>query len=132
MSEEMIEQVIPDLPTKKTLDDIERFGIEFTNGFTAIKNIALQNLNLAKKYVVISEDFDENGNRTGYTFHSNLGLYSNEEKISMLAYYDFLKSINGYITDIENMNNINFYDVMNTRAKIDSLIAVTMSTVLVG
>ena len=31
-----------DLPTKKTLDDIERFGIEFTNGFTAIKNIAYQ------------------------------------------------------------------------------------------
>lgn len=121
-----------DLPTKKTLDDIERFGVEFTNGFAVIKNILTQNLALAKKYIVINEEFDENGNRTSYEFHSNLAFYTDDEKTSMLTYYDFLKNRTKEILDIESLNGVNFYDVMNTRTKLDQLIAATMQTVLVG
>lgn len=121
-----------DLPTKKTLDDIERFGNDFTNGFSSIRNLLTQNLTMAKKYIVIDEVFDENGVRTSHEFHPNLAFYSEAEKTSMLMYYDFLKSTTIGIATIETLNGVNFYEVMNTRAKLDQLIALTMQTVLVG
>lgn len=115
-----------ELPTKKTLDDIERFGIEFSNSYTAIKNLNTQSLQMAKKYLVISETFDESGVRVGYEFHPNLAIYSDDEKSSMLAYYDFLVNVNSELEKIEYMNGINFYDVMNTRSKLDMLVSMLM------
>lgn len=130
MSDEITTTV--EAPTKKTLDDIEKFGIEFTNGFTVLRNISTQNLAMAKKYIVVDEQFDENGVRTSYTFHSNLEFYTPDEKANMLKYYDFLKETSATILDIEHMNGLSFYDIMNTRAKLDALISATMSSILVG
>ena len=121
-----------ELPTKKTLDDIERFGIEFSNSYTAIKNLNTQSLQMAKKYIVISETFDENGVRTGHEFHPNLAIYSADEKCSMLAYYDFLVDVNSELNNIEHMNGINFYDVMNTRSKLDMLVGLLMGDHLIA
>ena len=115
-----------ELPTKKTLDDIERFGIEFSNSYTAIKNLNTQSLQMAKKYIIISETFDENGVRVGYEFHPNLAIFSEVEKVSMLAYYDFLIGVHDKLNVIEYLNGINFYDVMNTRSKVDTLIGMLM------
>ena len=130
MSEEII--ATAEAPTKKTLDDIERFGIEFSNGFTVLRNISSQNLTMAKKYIVVDEQFDENGVRVSYTFHPNLQFYTTDEKANMLRYYDFLKETSASIVEIEHMNDLSFYDIMNTRAKLDALIGATMSSILVG
>lgn len=121
-----------ELPTKKTLDDIERFGVEFSNGFTALQTILSQNAHMAKKYIVIDETFDENGVRTAYTFHPNLALFTEEERTMMLAYYDFLILNMNTIKNIETSNGISMYTVMNTRAKLDQLIGVIMGGVLQG
>lgn len=121
-----------DLPTKKTLDDIENFGIQFSNGFTAVKNITTQNFNLAKKYIVTEEIFDNDGIRTGYTFHPNIEMFPADEKEIMLAYFDFLKSTYNQLCVLENMNGHSIYDIMNTRSKLDQLISLTMKGVLIG
>lgn len=120
------------LPSKTTLDEIERMGVDFMNGYTAIKNLLVQNLAMARRYIVVAEEFDENGIRTAYTFHTNMSLYSEAERVNILAYYDFLKESYEKIASIENMNDLLIYDIMNIRPKLDYLISLTMATILKG
>lgn len=121
-----------ELPDKKTLDDIEKFGIQFSQDYTAVKSLISQSFALAKKYIVTEEVFDENGVRVSYTSHPNLALYTEAERNKMLMYYDFLKSTLNTIQDLEHSDNILIYDLFNTRSKLDQLIAMVLGSILVG
>ena len=122
-----------ELPTKQTLDDIEKFGISFNTGFTAMQNLFNQNLAMAKRYIIIDEVYDESGNRTSYTWNKNMDvLYTETEKVNILAYYDFLKATCASFSKIENLNGISIYDLANTRVKLDAIIASALGSTMVG
>ena len=120
-----------DLPTKQTLDDIERFGNTLQAYYTSMKNLFKQSIALAERYIIL-DDSTVDGVRTT-TYHANVDLiYTDKEKAKMLEYYDFLKDSISRMDTVETSNGILLYDMFNSKTKIDSLIENAFKAVLVG
>lgn len=118
-----------ELPSKKTLDDIERFGNAFHTQHAIILQMLTESFALAKAYVVIGEETDGNGVTT-YRFHPNLAIYTDGEKNKMKEYYIFLKESLARLTELETSDYIPLPDLFNTRIRLDGLIAGVMGDYL--
>lgn len=120
-----------DLPTKQTLDDIERFGNTLQVYYTSMKNLFKQSIALAERYIIL-DDSTVDGVRTT-TYHANVDLiYTDKEKAKMLEYYDFLKDSISRMDTVETSNGILLYNMFNSKTKIDSLIENAFKAVLIG
>jgi len=112
-----------DLPTKQTLDDIERIGIEFSSEFLTIKTMLRQSIDRTTMFIITDRKVNDDGT-ISYVWSQNMNvLYSAAEKQATIKYYEALIKCYDEFCNNETNSDGTIYDLFNARPRIDKVIA---------
>lgn len=112
-----------DLPTKQTLDDMERIGNEFSSEFLTIKTMIRQSIDRTTMFIITDRKVNDDGT-ISYTWSQNMNtLYSESEKSNTVKYYETLIKCYKMFCDNETNSDGTIYDLFNVRPRIDKIVA---------
>lgn len=112
-----------DIPTKQTLDDIERIGTEFSSEFLTIKTMLRQSIDRTTMFIITGRTVNADGT-ISYVWSQNMNvLYTADEKAATIRYYEVLISCYDLFCKNETNSMGSIYDLFNARPRIDKVIA---------